>query len=113
FLFLILFPAPDFIARTTLGDLGPLVGAVLMTAVLAGRAGLGRFLRRFTQWRVGLAWYAFALVGVPLLYITSVALIPGALATFTPPSLTDVLLYPVFYVVLGAIGGPLTEEPGW
>jgi membrane protease YdiL (CAAX protease family) len=27
--------------------------------------------------------------------------------------MSTVLLYPVFYIVLLAIGGPLTEEPGW
>ena len=61
--FLILFPLPDFIVRTTLGDLGPLIAAIVMSGVVAGRSGIKQLLRRIVQWRVGLVWYAFALVG--------------------------------------------------
>jgi uncharacterized protein len=111
--FLILFPLPDIIVRTTPGDFGPLIAAVVMSGVVAGRAGVKQLFKRMVQWRVGLAWYAFALIGLPLLYIASIAAVPGALASFKAPELSTVLLYPVFYIVLLAIGGPLTEEPGW
>src|SRR5256712_10936170 len=43
--FLILFPLPDVIVRTTPGDFGPLIGAVVVTAAVAGRAGLRQVLR--------------------------------------------------------------------
>ncbi len=111
--FLILFPLPDIMVRTTPGDFGPLIAAIVMSGVVAGRAGVKQLLKRIVQWRVGLVWYAFALIGMPLLYIASIAAVPGALASFKAPELSTVLLYPVFYVVLLAIGGPLTEEPGW
>lgn len=111
--FLILFPLPDILVRTTPGDFGPLIAALVMSAVVAGRAGVVQLLKRMVQWRVGLVWYAFAFIGIPLLYIASIAAVPGALASFKAPELTTVLLYPAFYVVLLAIGGPLTEEPGW
>ncbi|MDQ2942334.1 MAG: CPBP family intramembrane metalloprotease [Candidatus Dormibacteraeota bacterium] len=111
--FLILFPIPDFTGNTTVGDFGPTIGALVMTGILAGRAGIKQFLKRVVQWRVGLVWYGVALVGVPLLYIASILLVPGAATSFKAPALTTVLLYPVFYIVLLAIGGPLTEEPGW
>ena len=111
--FLILFPLPDIIVRTTPGDFGPLIAALVMSAVLAGRAGVVQLLKRMVQWRVGLVWYAFAFIGIPLLYIASIAAVPGALASFKAPELPTVLLYPAFYIVLLAIGGPLTEEPGW
>jgi uncharacterized protein len=111
--FLILFPLPDIIVRTTPGDLGPLIAAIVMSAIVAGRAGVRQLLKRMVQWRVGLIWYAFALIGIPLLYIASIAAVPGALASFKAPELSTVLLYPVLYVVYLAIGGPLTEEPGW
>jgi membrane protease YdiL (CAAX protease family) len=111
--FLILFPLPDIIVRTTPGDLGPLIAAIVMSAVVAGRAGVRQLLKRMVQWRVGLVWYAFALIGMPLLYIASIAAVPGALASFKTPELSTVLAYPVFYIVLLVIGGPLTEEPGW
>jgi membrane protease YdiL (CAAX protease family) len=111
--FLILFPLPDTLVRTTPGDLGPFIAAIVMSAVVAGRAGVKQLLKRMVQWRVGLVWYAFAFIAIPLLYIASIAAVPGALASFKAPDLSTVLLYPVFYVVLMATGGPLTEEPGW
>jgi len=37
--FLILFPLPDVIVRTTPGDLGSLIGALVVTAAVAGRTG--------------------------------------------------------------------------
>jgi len=111
--FLILFPLPDVIVRTTPGDLGPLIGAVVVTAAVAGRSGVGQFLKRMVQWRVGLIWYGFAFLGVPLLYIASIAVVPGALGSFKAPDLGTILLYPVLYIVLMCVGGPLTEEPGW
>jgi membrane protease YdiL (CAAX protease family) len=105
--FLILFPLPDILVRTTPGDLGPLIAAVVMSWVVAGRPGVGDL------FRVGLVWYAIALIGVPLLYVASIAAVPGAIASFKAPDLPTILLYPVLYIVLLAIGGPLTEEPGW
>ena len=111
--FLILFPLPDIIVRTTPGDLGPLLAALVMSAVVAGRGGVKQLLKRMVQWRVGVVWYAFALLGVPLVYIASIALVPGALGSFRAPGLGTVLVYPVLYLTLGIIGGPLTEEPGW
>ena len=38
--FLILFPLPDIIVRTTPGDLGPLIAAIVMSWVVAGRPGV-------------------------------------------------------------------------
>jgi len=111
--FLILLPLPDIIVRTTPGDLGPLIAAIVMSAVVAGRTGVKQLLKRTMQWRIARGWYAFALIGMPLLYIASIAVVPGALASFKAPDLTTVLMYPVFYIVLLAVGGPLTEEPGW
>jgi membrane protease YdiL (CAAX protease family) len=112
-LFLIVFPIPDNPVRTTPGDLGPTIAAVVMSAVVAGRAGVVRLLKALVRWRVGVVWYAFALLGLPLIYTVSIALVPGAVASYKPMSLTDVALLPVLYVFLAVTGGPLTEEPGW
>jgi len=37
------------------------IAAVLVTTILAGRAGVCDLLRRFLIWRVGLQWYGIAL----------------------------------------------------
>jgi uncharacterized protein len=112
-LFLIVFPIPDNPVRTTPGDLGPTIGAFAVTAIVAGRVGVRQLLASIGRWRVHVGWYAVALLGLPAVYTLSIALVPGALASFKPLSLSDLLLLPVLYLYLGASGGPLTEEPGW
>jgi membrane protease YdiL (CAAX protease family) len=93
--------------------LGPFLSAFVMTGATEGRAGVGRLLRRFVLWRVGLRWYLFALFVVPALFVLSVILLPGVLASFqglaplAPLPLLSLFVY-VFF-----LGGPLGEEPGW
>jgi membrane protease YdiL (CAAX protease family) len=44
------------------GLLGPMVAALLLTPLVAGRAGLADLLRRMGRWRAAPRWYAAALV---------------------------------------------------
>jgi membrane protease YdiL (CAAX protease family) len=94
--------------------MGPFLAAFVMTGATEGREGVGRLLRRFVLWRVGLRWYLFVLVGVPALFVLSVIVLPGVLGSFqglgalAPPlSLLGVFVYAFFP------GGALGEEPGW
>src|SRR4051794_8829635 len=93
--------------------LGPFLSGFVMTGATEGRAGLGRLLRRFVLWRVGIQWYLFVLLGVPLIFTLTTVLMPGAaasfkgLATLAPLPLLGLFVY-VFF-----LGGPLGEEPGW
>jgi len=92
---------------------GPFLSAFIMTGITEGREGIGRLLRRCVLWRVGLGWYLFTLVGIPMVLVLGVIVLPGALASFkglaalvTPrPWLSQIV-----YVFLH---GPLGEEPGW
>jgi uncharacterized protein len=43
------------------GFLGPMLAAVVLTAVEDGRAGLRDLVSRMARWRVPLRWYAAAL----------------------------------------------------
>ena len=56
--------------------LGPFLSAFVMTGVTEGREGVGRLLRRFVLWRVGLRWYLFALVGVPVVMALGTVIVP-------------------------------------
>ena len=92
---------------------GPFLAAFIMTGVTEGRAGIGRLLRRFVLWRVGLGWYLFVLIVIPLILVLSVIVLPGALgsfqglATLAPLPLLFLAVY-VFF-----LSGPMGEEPGW
>jgi CAAX protease family protein len=93
--------------------LGPFLSGFVMTGATEGRAGLGRLLRRFVLWRVGIQWYLFVLLGVPALFALAAVLLPGALGSFkglaplAPLPLLGLFVFVVF------LGGPLAEEPGW
>jgi uncharacterized protein len=92
--------------------LGVTGSAFLMTALTQGKAGVLRLLRRFVLWRVGLQWYAFAILGIPLIEVLIGFALPGgqdALHAFSPASL---LLYPAAYASHFYFG-PLWEEAGW
>src|ERR687894_1438166 len=62
--------------------MGPFLAAFIMTGATEGREGVGRFLRRFVLWRVGLGWYLFVLIGIPAILVLSVIVLPGVLASF-------------------------------
>lgn len=85
--------------------------AFLMTAVTQGKAGIRRLLQRLAWWRVGLQWFAVAVLLIPLSEVlVAVALgSPDALRALSPAAL---LLYPAAYIS-HFFFGPLFEESGW
>ena len=95
------------------GLLGPILAGFVMTATTEGRAGVGDLLRRIVLWRVGLRWYAFALLGIPMVMVLSTIIMPGALASFDNSAQPFTLAYLIAFVTMVLIGGPLLEEPGW
>jgi CAAX protease family protein len=84
-----------------------------MTGATEGRAGIRRLLRRFVLWRVGLRWYLFALVGVPVVMALGTLIVPRGMASLLALSPRYVPTYLVWFLIIGIIGGPLLEEPGW
>jgi membrane protease YdiL (CAAX protease family) len=93
---------------------GPTLSAFIMTATTEGRAGVSRLLGRYVLWRVGIRWYAFALLGVPLIMVLGTMVVSGDLPNFGKlggPSY--VLNYLAFFLLVFVLGGPLLEEPGW
>jgi membrane protease YdiL (CAAX protease family) len=93
---------------------GPTVGAFVVTAVTGGAEGVVRLLWRIVQWRVGVVWYLFVLVGVPAIETLGPMAIPGALASVTPIDwLPELISAAVFFVYPGLLAGPLGEEIGW
>lgn len=94
--------------------LGPSVAGILLTGLVAGRPGLREFRSRLLKWRVGVRWYATAILVAPL-YFTATGL---AFAAFSPEFLPGIftaddkasLLLRGMAVALVA---GIVEELGW
>jgi CAAX protease family protein len=94
--------------------LGPLVAALIVTALTEGKIGIKDFLKRLVRWRVDIRWYVVVfLLPVFCCLITGViALATGAqLQSTTKDSTQFGDLLPKFVFILLFIG--LGEEPGW
>ena len=94
----------------------PFLAALLVLAITQGKSGIGGLLRRMVRWRVGLGWYAVALLlpAVLALAATGLNVVLGAQA----PSAADLGgwtgLLPGFAIALLIPGlGGAWEEPGW
>ena len=92
--------------------LGPLVAAIIVTAIAYGRSGLREFFNRLVRWRVGFKWYAVTF-GTPVLFCLIAVAITRC---FAPPafvlSIDKIRELPErFIFILLFIG--LGEEPGW
>jgi membrane protease YdiL (CAAX protease family) len=93
---------------------GPCVAGILLTGLIDGREGFREFRSRLLSWRVGVRWYAVALLIAPLsviatllvLSLTSPVFLPGFITTSDKASL----------LVTGLVAGLVTgflEELGW
>ena len=95
--------------------LGPALAGLLMNVIIGGRAGLRELRDRLFKWRIGLKWYAIALLAAPLIV--------------TPLLFIFSLYSPVFFfffvtsadkvtaimtgIVTGVLFGGFMEELGW
>jgi uncharacterized protein len=102
------------------GGAGVLMGGVVMTGVLSGRAGLQELGRRTVDpRRVPAAWWAVILLFYPLLAFASAGLAMAFGATSQPldlPGATARLADPFGLLAMAGfllILGPLPEEIGW
>ena len=93
--------------------LGPFLSAFIMTGATEGRAGIRRLLRRIVLWRVGLRWYVFALVGVPVVMTLGTVIVPRGMASLLALGPRYVPTYLIWFLIIAIIGGPLLEEAGW
>ena len=86
--------------------------ALVMTAAEEGRSGVGRFLHRFTQWRVGSRWYLLALMLVPLSTVATAVLTTASAAPVVALLPSSLPLFAVAFLHRFYLG-PLWEEAGW
>lgn len=97
-----------------LGGFGPSVAAFLVLAITRGKAGVLGLLRSMVQWRAGVRWYLFILLGIPILNFLAFLVVPGTLPDLVAPNSRLVQVYlteMLFSVTIGI--APLWEEVGW
>ncbi len=87
----------------------PAIAAFILVARTGGISGLQRFLRRVLLWRCSAAWYAFLIIGIPLIFIIG-STIRGNLYIEPFPFSSIQSLFTA--LLLAAIKGPV-EEFGW
>jgi len=91
--------------------LGVTGSAFLMTAITQGRLGVRRLLQRLVFWRVGLQWFAVAVLLIPVSEVLVAVVLgtPDAIRALTPAAVS---IYPAAYAA-HFFFGPLFEESGW
>jgi membrane protease YdiL (CAAX protease family) len=104
---------PMFLPAVLVMIAGPSVAGLLLTGLVAGRAGYRELLARLLRWRVGWRWYAVALPTAPLV----AAAVPFALSVASPVFLRAIVAAEDKAAVLLAgitVGlSTLLEELGW
>jgi len=87
----------------------PAIAAFIVVLYRTGASGLGRFLSRSLRWRCSPPWYAFLIVGIPVVFIAGAAMRGTLLTDGFPFAATSSAL---IALGLAAIKGPM-EEFGW
>jgi len=93
---------------------GPSVAGLLSTGVVSGRVGLRELLSRLLRWRVGVRWYAVALLTAPLVF-TAVHLAHSLASPMFLPSIvtTSDRASLLTFGIAGAVMVGVFEELGW
>lgn len=95
--------------------LGPCLSGLFLTTLVYGKTGFRELLSRIFKWRVGLGWYAVALLTIPLLTVS----IQFLLSLFSPVFIAEIFTSDnkVSLILLGlGVGfffGGILEEMGW
>ncbi len=95
---------------------GPFLAALAVLAVTRGKSGVGGLLRRMVLWRVGLRWYAAALL-LPIGLATAATALNVLLGAQVPSAIelggwTGLFSTFALLLLIPGMGGAW-EEPGW
>jgi len=95
---------------------GPLLAALIVTAMTEGRAGVVALLRKLTIWRVGWGWFAVTLLMAPAICVTPAYLnmlfgAPNPTAALIATLPTMLMMFALRLV--NPLDGPMQEELGW
>lgn len=105
---------PSFLAAVQLMLAGPPVAGLVLTALVAGRAGLRDLRSRLLRWRVGLRWYAVAVLIAPLVQGTVLLALSLGSSAFLPSiARSDDRASLLLQGVAIGLAGGFVEELGW
>jgi membrane protease YdiL (CAAX protease family) len=92
----------------------PIIAAFIVLGLTRGRAGIKSLLKDMTRWRVGIKWYAFALL-LPLGAAFAAVYLNAMLGAPVPTAahFAEWYLLPLSFLTKTIVNGPFTEEPGW
>jgi len=95
--------------------LGPSLSGLLLTGLVYGRTGYRELFSRMFKWRVGIGWYALALLTIPLLTLSLQFLLSLISPVFISAIFTtaDKLGLIILGLGVGLFFGGFLEELGW
>lgn len=93
---------------------GPSLAGIILTALVHGRDGLQVLRSRLLTWRVGIAWYAVALLITPVLMTATLLALSSISDAFLPGLLMTDDRASLLLISLGVgLSAGLFEELGW
>ncbi len=94
---------------------GPSVAAILMTALVSGKAGFHELFSRLLMWRVNVRWYAVALLSAPLVFVVVHTVLSLTSPVFLPSLITTTSGKAPFLLmgIVSALMVGFFEELGW
>ena len=97
-----------FLAAVMVMLAGPSIAGLLLTGLVDGRAGYRDLFFRLRKWRIGVRWYAFAILPAPIVTASVLFTLSITSPLFTADNKAA--------IVLGGLGAAVTtilEEVGW
>lgn len=102
-------PRTQLLMGVPVGILGPLTAGLVLTALLYGRPGLRRLGSELVKWRVGAAWYVFALLMGPAIITLALLILSAPPALLTAADKAGLLIPAIASGLVVAF----FEEVGW
>lgn len=99
---------------TYIASFGPAFAAIVLTYRVEKMAGLRVLLKKLTQFKAGARWYLLAFLGPGVVGV--LAFILDAFIAGRPPNFmwaVNFQTFPLIFLVVFFLGGPLGEELGW
>lgn len=95
--------------------LGPVIASLVMVGLVSGRGGFGTLRTRLVKWKVGVGWYAGAVLTAPILVGLLSLLLSLFSKDFLPIVATaeDKVGVVIQGIAVGLIFGGFLEELGW